>query len=72
MTVLLEKAFSKASELPTLEQNRFAQWVLDELEDEKRWDKLFAESGDVLSLLADEALAEHKQNKTRPIDEILR
>ena len=65
MTQLLKKAFSEASKLSLLEQNALARWLLLELASEKRWDKAFAESGDLLSELADEALAEYKQGKTK-------
>ena len=68
MTKLLEKAFTEASRLPETEQNMVAQWLLDELASEKRWEKAFAESEDVLSQLADEALQEHRQGKTKPFD----
>jgi len=53
---LLEKAFKEASKLPSVEQNALAKWVLEELEAEKKWGKVFAESEDALDRLADEAL----------------
>ena len=59
MTQLLEKAFRKALKLPEMEQNIIAKWLIDELESEKKWERLFAESEDTLERLADEALAEH-------------
>ncbi len=31
MTQLLEKAFSQASKLPESQQDRLAQWILDEM-----------------------------------------
>ena len=68
MTKLLEKAFEEASKLPEIEQNSLAKWVLEELEASKKWDKAFAESEDVLNQLANEALEEHKQGKTKPLD----
>lgn len=68
MTKLLEKAFAEVSKLPEIEQNKVAKWLLDELASEKRWEKAFAESEDVLSQLADEALEEHRQRKTKPLD----
>jgi hypothetical protein len=67
MTKLLEKAFKKASELPEVEQNVLAKWVLEELESEEKWDKTFAGSEDVLEKMADEALDEHKKGKTKPL-----
>jgi hypothetical protein len=60
----LELAISEIEKLPPDEQNQFAAWILEELHSEQRWSKLFARSGDVLSDLADEALAEHRSKKS--------
>ena len=68
MTKLLEKAFKEASRLPEVEQNALAKWVMEELEAEGKWEKVFAASEDVLDKLADAALAEHKQGKTKPLN----
>lgn len=68
MTKLLEKAFGEASKLPETEQNALARWLLEELDAEKKWDQVFAESEDILERLADEALEAHKQGKTVPLD----
>jgi hypothetical protein len=68
MTTLLGKAFEEAAKLPEVEQNAFAKWLLDELASEREWERLFAESEDVLSKLADEALQEHAEGKTRPLE----
>lgn len=68
MTQLLQKVFAKAGKLSELEQNALAKWLLQELSAEKRWDKAFAESEEALEKLADEALTEHKKNRTRPLD----
>lgn len=68
MTKLLEKAFKKASQLPEVEQNALAKWMLEELESTKEWDKTFAESENILETLADEALTEHRQGKTKNLD----
>ena len=67
MTQLLEKAFAEAAKLPPEEQDAFARWLLEELEDERRWQKSFAESADFLEQLADEALADHRAGKTEEI-----
>ncbi|MBU4293996.1 MAG: hypothetical protein KJ770_08110 [Actinobacteria bacterium] len=67
MTKLLERAFKEASRLPEVEQNALAKWVLEELESEGRWEKTFAGSEDSLNRLADEALAAHKNGKTKPL-----
>lgn len=68
MTKLLEKAFKKASVLPSFEQNALARWLLEELEAEKKWDITLAESENILDKLADEALEEHKEGGTRTLD----
>jgi len=68
MTKLLEKAFEEASKLPELEQNVLAKRLLDELTAEKKWEKVFASSEDILSRLANEAIEEHKQGRTKPLD----
>jgi len=68
MTKLLEKAFEEASRLPELEQNALARWLIDEILSERKWEKAFAESEDVLDKLADEALEEHAEGKTKPLN----
>ena len=71
MTKLLEKAFIKASELSQVEQDIVARSLLDDLSAEELWDTSFANSQDELSGLADEALTEHRNRRTRPLEEIL-
>jgi hypothetical protein len=68
MTALLAKAFEQATQLPDMEQNALAKWLLDELQSEKRWSEAFAESEDVLKRLADEALEAKRQGKTTPLN----
>jgi len=68
MSTLLEKAFNEFLKFSETEQNIFAKWILEELESERKWDKLFAESEDILEKLAEEALKEHKEGKTEVLD----
>jgi len=68
MTKLLEKAFKKASKLPEVDQNTLAKWLLDELEADRDWEKKFAESEDILEMLANEALQAHRKGKTKDLD----
>ncbi len=68
MTKLLEKAFFEASKLPELEQNVFANWILEELASEQRWETAFANSEATLAQLADEALAEYHAGQTEELD----
>ena len=71
MTKLLEKAFARAAELSQAEQDMFAQSLLDDLEAEEQWDETFADSQDELSILADEAMNEHRNGKTRKLEDTL-
>ncbi len=68
MTKLLDRAFQEALKLPEITQNALAKWLMEEMEDEKKWEMTFAETEDILELLADEALISDKQGKTKPLD----
>ena len=68
MTKLLENAFKEASKLPEIEQNVIGRWLLDEIKADKKWEKLFAESEDVLEQLAQEALMEYEKGNTKDLD----
>ncbi len=69
MNQLLQQAFERASELPEEEQDRFAKFLLAELESEGQWAELLArpESEELLERLADEALWEHRAGRTKPL-----
>ena len=69
MNQVLKEAFSKASQLPEEEQDRFARFLIAELESERQWAELFArpESDDLLTRLADETLAEHGGEDHSPL-----
>jgi hypothetical protein len=71
MTELLKKAFETISKLPPESQDAIASRMLMEIEDENRWDELFAKSPDKLASLADEAIKEFKAGKTIPLEDIL-
>lgn len=49
MTPLLEKALSEVYKLSPEEQDAIAAVILEELADEQRWNKAFAESQSELS-----------------------
>ena len=70
MTELLKKVFEEAAKLPEAEQDAFAALMLEELISEQRWASAFANSQDKLAKLADEALQEARQGKTRPFSEL--
>ena len=67
MTQLLEKAMNEAAKLPPSDQDVLATILLEEIASEQRWSASFAKSQDVLSVLADEALAEHRAGRTKPL-----
>ena len=65
---LLEKAISEASKLPESEQEAIGAWLLAEMQSETRWNELFAKPAPTLERMADQALQEHKQGQTIPLD----
>jgi len=67
MTKLLEMAFAHAARLSAEEQDAFAKFVLEELKSEARWAQAFASSQDELAGLAQEAVADYKSGRTRPL-----
>jgi hypothetical protein len=68
MTELLEVAIAKLKTLSSSQQDAIAAMILEELEDEIRWDQTFANSQDALALLASEAMAEYKAGKTEELE----
>ena len=69
MTQLLERAYAEVSQLPEADQDAIATLILEELEDERKWQKSFAHSPDALARLAEEALAEHRTGRTQLLDQ---
>ena len=68
MTKMLEKAVARANQLPEDQQDAIAALILEEIEDEARWDDSFARSHDVLERLAAEADEEDRQGLTQELD----
>jgi len=68
MTRLLEKVIEEVQRLPEREQEAFARLWLEELEDERRWERSFAASQDVLEKMAAEALREFETGQTEELD----
>jgi hypothetical protein len=68
MTELLEQAIAKLKTRPISEQDSIAALILEELEDDNRWDESFSRSPDLLAKLAAEAMAEHRAGKTQELD----
>jgi hypothetical protein len=71
MTDLLKRAFEKmGAELSDYEQDDLAQRLIKLLEsdDERRWDALFAQSGDQLDRLAERARGHIKAGRVTILD----
>ena len=68
MTRALEAAIAKLAGLPADEQDRIAQWLLDELRDDEHWARQFASSQDALSKLAAEARADRSAGRSTELD----
>ncbi len=66
MPQMLEKALTELAKLPELEQEALGAILLEEIASEGRWSESFASSQEVLSSLAEEALAEHAAGRTQP------
>ncbi len=67
MTNLLNKAFDQASKLTDSSQDAIAAIILEELEDEGKWETSFANSQEPLSKLATKVRNEIKQGETLPL-----
>ncbi len=68
MTNLLEQAIARLKTLPASEQDAIAAMILEELEDDIRWDESFANSQDALAKLAAAAMAEYHAGETQELD----
>jgi hypothetical protein len=68
MTELIEQAIARLKSLPAREQDVIAAMILDELEDEKIWDKAFSHSQDSLAQLASAAMTEYRAGQTLALD----
>jgi len=63
MTASLEKAFAKASDLPTEAQEQLAEQLLEDIDGEMKWDQTLANSQDLLEKLAQQARAAKRKGK---------
>lgn len=63
MTTLLEKAIAELAKLPETQQDSMAQWILDELEDETRWNQALAASLSQLEKLGEKALEDYQNGR---------
>ncbi len=68
MTKLMEQALRAVAELPEAEQDALAVSILAEVKGEEAWDRQFQDSARQLEHLADEALSEHGEGRSTPLD----
>jgi len=68
MTKLLKKAFQAAEKLSKEQQDALAAMMLDEIESDEHWEASFEASHNELEALAQEALEEHRQGRTQPLE----
>ena len=68
MTKLLDKAIEQARKLPPEDQDALGAIILDEIAEEARWARRFAETQDQLDRWADEVREEIESGKTFPLD----
>jgi hypothetical protein len=59
VTELLERAIARLQTLSESEQEAIAAMILEEIEDDRRWDESFSRSPDILAKLAASAMAEY-------------
>ena len=62
---LLEMAITEIRKLPEDKQDAIAALIIEELEDERRWDRAFSSSQDKLSKLAQRARADRSAGRVR-------
>ena len=68
MSELFDRAIAQARQLPADRQNAIAALILDEIEDDARWDAAFANSPDALEQLAVQADEEDLKGLTELLD----
>ena len=67
MTELLERTITKVRNLSVEQQDAIALMILEELEDEIKWDISFERSKDILAKLAGEAISEYRSGKAQEL-----
>lgn len=69
ITELLKRAFQKAAELPECEQDALAESLIQAIESDARsWDAAFESSVEKLDKLAEQALADYRAGRAKPLD----
>ena len=65
MSQLFDRAVAEARKLPDAAQDALAAVILDEIEDDRRWDEAFARSPGKLAALAARAAEQVRDGHTR-------
>ncbi len=68
MGKLLDRAIAEARKLPEDEQEALAWVILEEIDDQRRWDELFSQPSEVIERMAEQALEEDRAGLTEPLD----
>lgn len=68
MTRALDAVVAKLATLSSEEQDRIAQWLLEELRDDEEWSRQFANSQDALSKLAAEVRGDLAAGRVTDLD----
>lgn len=68
MTKLLAQAIAQVNQLPSVAQDAIAALILDELEDEQRWDRAFADSQPQLAKLAAKIRGDIRAGRVRAME----
>ena len=67
MTQLLQQAIAELDKLPDSAQDAMAAIILEELADEDRWSKIFANSQDQLAILAAKVRNDIREGRVRDV-----
>ena len=65
MTPSLSRAFQRAASLPEDLQDQIAKELIEEIEGEQRWDETLLDTQEQLDRLAEKALSEYREGKTK-------
>ena len=68
MTQLLERAIAQLKTRSIDEQDAIAAMILEELEDDRRWDESFTRSPNLLAQMAATAMEEYHAGQTQELD----
>jgi hypothetical protein len=68
MTRALDAVVAKLATLSPEEQDRIAEWLLEELRDDEHWSRQFANSQEALGKLAAEARADLAAGRATELD----